>query len=104
MRTFKVKAHGHGEVKAHPAMTAFQIAGYRAPGPGVMVVQEGAGWVRRPDGSREDISATSVVMWDTGDWVEYGSDGALKTRDYWAATVPEERWPTRAAEDFGPSS
>jgi hypothetical protein len=52
-----------------------QIAGYRAPGLGVLVVQEGVGWMARHDGSRENIGATSVVMWDTGDWVEYGSDG-----------------------------
>jgi len=55
-----------------------------------MVVLHGSGWVMRPDGSREDIDAKSVVIWDTGDWVEYGGTGALSTYDYWAAMEPSE--------------
>jgi hypothetical protein len=56
----------------------------------------------RQDGSREEIAAKSVVEWDTGDWVEYGSNGPLKTCNYWAATEPLEEWEARAAEIFGP--
>ena len=100
MLTFKVKAWGRSE-SAGPGMS--QIVGYRAPGPGVLVVQEGAGWVKRQDGTRENIDAKSVVMWDTGDWVEYGSDGRFETYDFWAATEPFEEWQARAAEIFGPS-
>jgi hypothetical protein len=51
-------------------------------GLGVLVVKEETGWVLRQDGSREDIDAMSVVTWDTGDWVEYGSDGGFKTDGY----------------------
>ena len=102
MRTFKVKACGHGAMTAHPAMKEFRVGGYRAPGPGVMVVQDGSGWVMRSDGSREDIDAKSVVIWDTGDWVEYGGSGALRTCDYWAAIEPLEEWQSRMAEIAGP--
>jgi hypothetical protein len=35
------------------------------------VPHEGTGWVLRPDGAREAIEAQSVVIWGTGDWVEY---------------------------------
>ena len=35
------------------------------------------------------ISARSVVMWDAGEWVEYGSDDGLKAEEYWAAREPE---------------
>jgi len=99
MFTFKVKAWGQADY-AGPGKS--QIVGYRAPGRGVLVVQEGTGWVARQDGSRENIGAKSVVMWETGDWVEYGSDGGFKTCDYWAATEPLEEWEARVAEIFGP--
>ena len=101
MVTFKVKYWGTAERRPHPTLAGGQVVGYRAPGPGVLVVQEGTGWVMRQDGSRENIDAKSVVMWDTGDWVEYGSDGAFKTCDYWAATEPWEEWQARASEIFG---
>jgi hypothetical protein len=52
-----------------------------------LVVQEGAGWVMRQDGTREALSAKSVVMWDAGEWVGYGSDDGLKAEEYWAAHV-----------------
>jgi hypothetical protein len=52
-----------------------------------MVVQNGSRWVTRPDGSREDIDAKRVVIWDTGDWVQHGGTGAFRTCDY------VDRWP-----------
>jgi len=59
-----------------------------------MVVQNGSRWVTCPDGSREDIDAKSVVIWDTGDWVEHGGTGALRTCDY------VDRWSRPRLTDF----
>ena len=30
-----------------------------------------------------------MVAWDTGEWVQYGSDGPVKIDDYWAAQVAD---------------
>ena len=95
MHTFKVKAFGESP------LFRGQVCGYQAPGLGVLVVQDGTGWVKRQDGSREIIEAPSVVLWDAGDWVEYGSDAGLQTRDYWAATEPEEESRARLSRVFG---
>ena len=40
-----------------------------------MVVQEGSGWVLRQEGTRKNLTAASVVIWEPGEWVEYGSYG-----------------------------
>ena len=98
MHAFKVMAYEHG---AHRPLGNFRVVGHRAPGPGVLVVKEGTGWVLGQDGSREDIDAMSVVTWDTGDWVEYGSDGGFKTDGYWAAQESEEESEARLSESFG---
>lgn len=53
-----------------------------------MVVSEGTGWVMNQNGDREPIVAGSVIVWDTGDWVEYAGIGdTFKAVDYWG--VPE---------------
>ena len=106
MHAFAVRSVGTGGAAPHPQAGSFQIDGYRSPGPGVLVVEEGTGWVRRADGRRHDVSGPTVVMWDTGDWVEYGSDGPFpfRTRDYWAATLPEEESQARLNEIFGPAA
>jgi hypothetical protein len=67
----------------------FRVPGRRAPGAGVLVVQEGTGWVMEQDGTREAVSAKSVVVWEAGEWVEYGSDDGLEAEEYWAAQEPE---------------
>ena len=95
MRTFKVKAFGESP------LSRGQVVGYPAPGLGVLVVQAGTGWVKRQDGSREIIEGPSVVLWDSGDWVEYGSDAGFQTLDYWAATEPEEEFQARLSQIFG---
>src|SRR5258708_15567368 len=78
-----------GRINAATPGTKYQALGHRAPGVGVLVVEEGTGWVMGQDGMREAIGAKSVVMWDVGDWVEYGSDDGLKAEEYWAAREPE---------------
>jgi hypothetical protein len=82
-----------------------RIYGFQAPGPGVLVVHEGLGWVRRQDGARATIQAKSVVVWNTGEWVEYGSDGGgFKVEDYWAADLSDDEHAARLAAIFGPES
>jgi hypothetical protein len=41
-----------------------------------LVVREGTGWARGADGARETVGAKGVVVYDAGDWVEYGCDGS----------------------------
>jgi hypothetical protein len=79
--------------------------GVRAPGRIVMVVQEGSCWVRREDGSRESLTAKSVVIWEPGDWVEYGhsTDGG-KVERYWSEDFSEQEWAAIMTEAFGPGA
>ena len=71
-----------------------------------MVVREGSVWVRLQDGTRENLTATSVVIWDQGDWVEYGSTTGegCKTERYWTEDLSEEEWKAIFAEAFGPDA
>jgi hypothetical protein len=87
MRQFEVRDY---RTSASPPGVRFRATGRRAVGAGVLVVQEGAGWVMGQDGTREAIRAKSVVMWDAGEWVEYGSDDGLRAEEYWAVAEPEE--------------
>ena len=79
-----------------------RVHGVRAPGRIVMVVREGSGWILLPDGSRENLPATSVVIWEPGEWIEYGTGSdAGKTESYWAEDLTEEEWRAVFAEAFG---
>jgi hypothetical protein len=80
--------------------------GFRAPGRMTMVLREGCGWVMSQNGVPEPISALTVVGWDTGDWVAYGSDGTseFKADLYWATNMPEGQRQAGLSEAFGPSS
>jgi hypothetical protein len=68
-----------------------------------MVVQEGSCWVQRDDGSRENLTAKSVVIWEPGDWVEHGSDPGegYKTESYWSEDFTDDEWRAIFAEAFG---
>ena len=105
MQTFKVK-RVDGEDAPPGPWHGSRSHGLRAPGPIVMMVQEGTCWVRRDDGSREDLDAQSVVIWEPGEWVEHGSDGggAYKIERYWAEDLSEEEWKAHLAEVFGPGA
>jgi hypothetical protein len=83
-----------------------RVHGLRAPGRIVMVVREGAGWVLLQDGTREDVTATSVVIWEPGEWVEYGSNAGegWKSESYWAEDLSEEEWKAVFAEVSGPDA
>jgi AraC-like ligand binding domain len=104
MQTFKAKRVD--EVGEPPGPWRERRAhGLRAPGPIVMVVREGTCWVRRDDGSRVDLDAQSVVVWEPGEWVEYGSDGGgFEVERYWAEDLSEDEWKAIFAEVFGPEA
>jgi hypothetical protein len=92
VREYKINAAGPGG--------RYQVLGYRVPGAGVLVVQEGTGWVMGQDGTREAIAARSVVLWDAGEWVEYGSEDGLEAEEYWEAQEPEGAAEARLAAFF----
>ena len=102
MRTFKAKCSEHTEI---PPGTSLAY-GIRAPGPMVLVVQEGTGWVKRKDGSRETIEAQSVVIFEAGDWFEYGANNngnsRFKVDIYWETGLSEEEQKAIFAAIFGP--
>jgi hypothetical protein len=96
----------HFEVREHAASTGsagaiYRALGRRALGAGVLIVQEGAGWVTTQDGGRQALAAKSVVIWDTGEWVEYGSDDGLIVEEYWAVREPDGAAESRLAAFFG---
>jgi hypothetical protein len=98
MRRFEVREY---RTSGSTPGTKHQVLGRRAPGAGVLVVREGTGWVMGQDGSREAISAKSVVMWDTGEWVEYGSEDGLRAEEFWAVQEPEGAAEARLSAAFG---
>lgn len=64
------------------------------------MVHQSTGWALRENGDREVLDAKSVALYDTGEWVEYGSDGsseAFRTEIYGAANFPQERAAARLA-------
>jgi hypothetical protein len=82
------------------------VHGLRAPGRIVMIVREGSGWVLLQDGARENLTATSVVTREPGEWVEYGANTGegWKSESYWARDLSEEEWKAVFAEVFGPDA
>jgi len=80
--------------------------GMRAPGRIVMVVREGSCWVHREDGSRDNLAAPSVVIWEPGDWVEYGNSAGEggKSESYWSEDFSEQEWAAILTEAFGPGT
>jgi hypothetical protein len=101
MHAFKATRY---ETVAYSSMPSGQGRGHRfqAPGRVVMVLHEGSGWVRGQGGTIEVIRAKSVVTWDEGEWIEYGSDGSceFKAELYWSAG---QRRAAAAAGISGPS-
>jgi hypothetical protein len=98
MRRFKVKEY---KTSGGTPGSQYHVLGRRAPGTGVLVAQEGNGWVLGQDGSREAIRAKSVVIWDIGEWVEYGSDDGLRAEEFWATEEPQGAAEARLAVAFG---
>jgi hypothetical protein len=101
MLSFHVKEHGTGSctpgTKAH-------VLGRTAPGNGVLIIQDGSAWVARQDGTRAVVNAKSVVFYEAGDWVEYGTSDWFKAEEDWAASEPEGAAEARLAAAFGPQA
>jgi hypothetical protein len=103
METFKVR---FCEGLVSDSREPFGVEGFRAPGRLVLVVRGGT-WVGREDGTRETAEAQSVVIYDAGDWVEYGSDGsgdAFEAELYGSAGLPGEQQTARLARFLAEAS
>jgi hypothetical protein len=104
MQTFKVR---HWEALESPPQEPFGgvvETGFQAPGRVVLVVREGTAWVQREDSTRETVGAKGVVMYDAGDWIEYGSDGsgeAFQAELYGEAEFSEEQQSAGLARFLG---
>ena len=105
MQTFTAKRVEHEDCPPFPGGWG-RKHGIRAPGRIVMVVREGSCWVQLQDGVRENLTAESVVIWEPGDWVEYGSDSGegFKADSYWQDDLSEEEWKAIFADVFGPDA
>jgi hypothetical protein len=100
MQTFKANLWECMESPAQEPFGGVIEPGFHAPGRIVLVVQQGTGWALREDGGREVLDAKSVVLYDTGEWVEYGSDGsgeAFRADIYGAANFSQEQAAARLA-------
>lgn len=99
MLSFQVKDHGTSSCtpggKTH-------VLGRVAPGNGVLIIQDGSAWVARQDGTRASANAKSIIFYEAGDWVEYGTSDWFKVEEYWAASEPEGAAEARLAAVFGP--
>ena len=106
MQTFKVRHWECLESLPQEPFGGVAEPGFQAPGRMVLVVHEGTAWVQREDSSRETVGARSVVMFDAGEWVEYGSDGsgeAFRAELYGAAEFSGEQQAARLARFLGPA-
>ena len=106
MQTFKAERVERGGSPPSPHGGQWRSQGWRAPGRVVMVIQEGSCWVRRADGSREDLTAKSVVIWEPGEWVEYGGEivEGYKIESSWAQDLSDDEWKAIFAKAFGPEA
>lgn len=86
MLRFEANSRGNFE---HHGDSSWWAGEFRAAAPIVMVIEDGTVWVMDQEGVRHALKAPSVVIWDTGDWVAYGSEGLGKSKDYWAPRVTE---------------
>lgn len=83
---FEANARGSGE---HHSDGVWRVEGFRAAAPTVMVIEDGSVWAVDQQGVRRTLNAPSVVIWNTGEWVEYGSEAHAKIKDYWAPRVSD---------------
>jgi len=106
VQTFKVR---HWEALESPPQEPFGGVvepGFQAPGRMILVVREGTAWVQREDSTCETVGAKSMVTFEAGEWVEYGSDGsgeAFQAELYGAAEFSSEQWAARLARFLGPA-
>lgn len=100
MQTFKVNLQECLESPPQEPFGGVIEDGFHAPGPMVLVVQQGTGWALRADGGREVLGTKAMVLYEMGEWVEYGSDGsgeAFRAEIYGAANFSQEQAAARLA-------
>jgi hypothetical protein len=105
MQTFDAKRVENEDYPPTPGSKG-QKHGIRAPGRIVMALREGSCWVQLQDGARENLGAKSVVIWEPGDWVEYGfnTGEGFKAQSYWEEDLSDEQWQAVFADAFGPDA
>jgi hypothetical protein len=104
MQAFKVRLWERLESPLQQSFGGVVEPGFHAPGRMVLVVREGTAWIQREDGTCETVGAKSVVIYDAGDWVEYGSNGngeAFQAEIYGTAGFSGEQQAARLARFLG---
>jgi hypothetical protein len=89
--SFSCESVGHSETADDP-YPSWQVAGFVASSHVVLVVEEGDAWVKRSDDDIEAFVAPHVVVWEPGDWVEYGSLRGMTERNYFGPRERSEGW------------
>lgn len=97
MLSFQVKEHGTGSCT--PGSNT-RVVGRVAPSNGVVIIQGGSAWIACQDGTRAAADAKTVIFYEAGDWVEYGTSDWYRVEEYWAASEPEGAFEARLAAAF----
>lgn len=79
MRVLQITATGSSEGSG-----AEQVSGFRAAG-SVLLVTKGPVWVAGQDGTRVELSDTAAVVFESGEWVEYGYEGEHSELTFYGA-------------------
>ena len=97
MLSFPYTSSGHSE-PAGESSPAWQVAGFVASSHIVLVVEHGDGWVKRSEDDIEAFVAPHVLVWQPGDWVEYGTLRGMVERNYFGPRERADGWhPTENA-------
>jgi hypothetical protein len=89
--SFPCASSGRSESTGEPS-PSWQVAGFVASSHIVLVVEEGDGWVKRGVDDIEAFVAPYVLVWQPGDWVEYGSLRGMRERNYFGPRERSEGW------------
>ena len=91
MLSFPCVSSGHSESTGEPG-SSWQVAGFTAGSHIVLVVEQGDGWVKRSEDDIEAFEAPHVLVWQPGDWVEYGSLRGMVERNYFGPRERADGW------------
>jgi hypothetical protein len=89
--SFPCAASGRSELADGPR-SSWQVAGFIASSHVVLIVEAGDVWVKRADDDIEAFVAPHVLVWQPGDWVEYGSLRGMTERNYFGPRERSEGW------------